>query len=439
MATIAQNLQTIANGVDTIKNNLGLSESASLSDVVTKSASVIEPTGTISITENGTVDVTNYASASVEVSGGSTATDYAELKAKINGASEDFIAYVKNLPNNYTSATLSPVTLYTPHSEYQYYVIQKRSNGNYRLVWFKDIPAVHVNGSNLTFGKTSLNMYYSSADIAPTFTTLEGTESSAPGFYSDEYSTAATIVEKMQQNELTYTSITSGFSGVKDGDNIAAFCNAPMFNDATLKFETNFTKISSNETISAPPHTEIEYIQSSGTQYIDTGFQPNQNTRVVMQVSNTSRRAYWFGAWNNAYNDGAYACANDYTNIYIGYDGQGQGYGTYVTGDNTIDFNKNVLSINNNVIQTFTPTNFQVNYNMYLFCQDRKGTASWGDAGGSQQSFRLHSCKIYDNDVLIRDFIPVKDPTNVVCLFDLVTEAYFYNLGTGTFGAGPEV
>lgn len=67
MATIAQNLQTIANGLDTIKDNLGLAASASLTDVVTKSASVIEPTGTVSITSNGTTDVTNYASASVNV------------------------------------------------------------------------------------------------------------------------------------------------------------------------------------------------------------------------------------------------------------------------------------------------------------------------------------------------------------------------------------
>lgn len=33
---------------------------------------IVAPTGTISITENGTVDVTQYASASIEVSGGGT-------------------------------------------------------------------------------------------------------------------------------------------------------------------------------------------------------------------------------------------------------------------------------------------------------------------------------------------------------------------------------
>jgi hypothetical protein len=79
MATIAQNLETIKNGIDDIKENLGLSSSASLSDIVTKAESVIEPTGTISITQNGTIDVTNYVNADVNVSGGST--DWSEYFA----------------------------------------------------------------------------------------------------------------------------------------------------------------------------------------------------------------------------------------------------------------------------------------------------------------------------------------------------------------------
>ena len=61
-------------------------------------------------------------------------------------------------------------------------------------------------------------------------------------------------------------------------------------------------------------YTELEYIQSSGTQYIDTGFKHNQNTRVVMKVqmlsasgnawvfegrissSSASKGVFWFQA-----------------------------------------------------------------------------------------------------------------------------------------------
>ena len=41
-------------------------------------------------------------------------------------------------------------------------------------------------------------------------------------------------------------------------------------------------------------YKRLEYIQSSGTQYIDTGFKHNQNTRVVMHVKPVSIKA---NAW----------------------------------------------------------------------------------------------------------------------------------------------
>lgn len=445
MATIEQNLQTIANGIDTIKDNLGLSESASLSDVVTKSASVIEPTGTINITENGTVDVTNYASASVEVSGGGTATDYTELMTKMNGVSENFIAYAKSLPNNYTAATSSPVTLYTPNSEYKYYVIQKRSSGKCRIVWFKDIAAVHVNGSNLTFGKTSLTAYFNSTDIAPIFTTLSGSEGNTTGYYSSEYSTAAEIVEKMQNNEITYTFTTNSFLGVKDGDNIAPFSNAPIYNDATLKFETNLTKISSNETISIPPRTDLEYIQSSGTQYINTNIAANTIGRIVTKFYIVSldgyRAALGASSSTTAFNsstlgiglttpenqNGFWRSAKLLTYSFSA----GNLYDidfTTKSGAQRIVVNGTTYTNNNTGTVTYKP--------VFLFTMGYSGNVKTTEIS----SIRLYRTQIYDtSDVLIRDFIPVKDPDNVVCLFDAVTETYFYNLGSGTFEAGPEV
>ena len=52
----------------------------------------------------------------------------------------------------------------------------------------------------------------------------------------------------------------------------------------------------------------------------------------------------------------------------------------------------------------------------------------------------LYSCKIYDNDTLIRDFVPVKRISdNEYGLWDKVTKAFYPNTGTGAFTAGPAI
>ena len=46
---------------------------------------------------------------------------------------------------------------------------------------------------------------------------------------------------------------------------------------------------------------------------------------------------------------------------------------------------------------------------------------------------KLYSCKIWDNDDLIRDYIPVLDIEGVPCLYDKVEKKYYYNEGTLEF------
>ena len=52
---------------------------------------------------------------------------------------------------------------------------------------------------------------------------------------------------------------------------------------------------------------------------------------------------------------------------------------------------------------------------------------------------KLYSCQIYNNDVLIRDYIPCKDSNGIGCLFDLVEYKAYYNVGDGDFICGPDI
>lgn len=65
-------------------------------------------------------------------------------------------------------------------------------------------------------------------------------------------------------------------------------------------------------------------------------------------------------------------------------------------------------------------------FSMYLFGNNMANNAS------ELSSITVYSCKIYDNDVLVRDYIPVKRNSDNVCgLWDKVNEV-FYTSSSGT-------
>ncbi len=174
------------------------------------------------------------------------------------------------------------------------------------------------------------------------------------------------------------------------------------------------------------------YIDAPRGAYIDTGFKPDSNSRVVMDVDVQGGGEYWFGTWNVAWNNGAFAVGNDGNEVYIGYGSGsscgGTGNGSRVTnGRHTIDFDKGVFKVDGTVHTTRTGTFGQLNYNLYLFAQNRSGSAI---PRGDQGTIRCYSCKIYDDGTLVRDFVPTDNPD--VGFRDTVSGQFFGNSGSGT-------
>lgn len=178
-------------------------------------------------------------------------------------------------------------------------------------------------------------------------------------------------------------------------------------------------------------YTQVEYIQSSGTQYIDTGFKPNQDTRVVMYGYNESSNSAWiYGAWNSA-NSGAFAYLS--VNRYYMYGSQQINANSISTGEFTLDHKKNSFTLNGTTISGDSET-FTCNYSLYLFALNVGGSVSSGKLTG-----KLYSCEIYDNGTLVRDYVPCKNPDGIIGLYDLVNDTFYVNAGTATFSAGETV
>lgn len=182
-------------------------------------------------------------------------------------------------------------------------------------------------------------------------------------------------------------------------------------------------------------YAEVQYIQSTGTQWVDTGFKPNQNTRIKMDcnvIGFNSGDAFLFGA-RIASGNTAFCLAADDANTrwFALYGNAVQNPTGTCTGKHSIDFNQNVLTLDGKN-STFAKTTFQSSYNLLLFA-----TITNGNVDSQRGKMAIYSCQIYDNGNLIRDFIPCVDPTGNAGLYDLVGGKFYGNSGTGVFLAGP--
>lgn len=204
-------------------------------------------------------------------------------------------------------------------------------------------------------------------------------------------------------------------------------CNVPGYE--RLKIERTVTPSSRLP----EGYTEVQYIQSSGTQWINTGFKPNQNTRAALTVdAKPSTAAAWLFGARNGNTDRTFGLLSYNSQYRSDYNNSTEEYSTVTpSGKFTVDKDKNVTKFNGTIGVTAKSGVFQCTYPMFLFANNNVGTA----AGFG--SFKLYVCKLFDNGNLIRDFVPCVDPTGNAGLYDLVGGKFYGNTGTGVFLAGP--
>ena len=187
-------------------------------------------------------------------------------------------------------------------------------------------------------------------------------------------------------------------------------------------------------------YRRLEYIQSSGTRYINTGFRPNQDTRLVivaapMSIDDAAQGVgfipYGAGA---SYNSNAFECYTTSHKLEFNYDGQYDFIGTATIGTVvTIDHNKNNVSIKQDsqvvASKIFNYNLFSAPYDLTLFGINR-GSVSCG-------LLRLYSCQIYNNGTLVRDFVPCINSSNVAGLYDLIGNKFYPSASSTALIAGP--
>ena len=183
--------------------------------------------------------------------------------------------------------------------------------------------------------------------------------------------------------------------------------------------------------------TEVEYLQSSGTQYINTGLAPNANQKIELSG---------FKAGGGTTSGGYIGCGSTATaddRIQIWAEGGGLAWfrvdGTSITTSESCTVNhKFVLDIKNkkgyvdSSEYNLSYSGSLTTYPYFLFLRNNGGIPDTT----YNAPMRLYYVKIWDNNSLVRDFIPCLDDNNVPCMYDRVEGKAYYNQGTGSFTYG---
>lgn len=189
-------------------------------------------------------------------------------------------------------------------------------------------------------------------------------------------------------------------------------------------------------------YTAVDYLQSTGTQWIEMGVTPNQNTKAVLKIKInvfTSKGASLIGSRTNINSDDQFTTyLDDYGGTRFLFRMDGQPKTTSWTGLTTNKIYIVTLSGTETKAEledgtavfskTFSVPDFTSTLTMALFRS--KGVS------GDYFRGRIYSCKHYSGDELIQDFQPCLDTNGVPCMFDFVSRKPFYNVGTGSFAWG---
>lgn len=177
------------------------------------------------------------------------------------------------------------------------------------------------------------------------------------------------------------------------------------------------------------PYTELEYIKSTGTQWIDTGIKCKSNLKCEVKFSTQkiSGGCFFGNSGSGESNSFRIFMAKNPDRWYLDF-GSGEG-GNRISGGNIATNTIYTIEVGNRYIKDKISGSNIISGSTVSF-SDKTYTFHISNSG---EQLTIYYCKLWDNNKLVRSFIPVKDENEVVCLYDKISNQYFYNAGTDNF------
>lgn len=180
-------------------------------------------------------------------------------------------------------------------------------------------------------------------------------------------------------------------------------------------------------------YRQKQYLEASGTQYIDTGIKAQGGYYAEVEFEFSSSETGWHAIISGE---------NSNVNKSVRFMHNGMTGGTVQNNTNYYDFTKsfsvnkkykacvgNGLVIDGEFFTKFTKSTFTSDNNVALFANiTGSGTVEGYFIG------RIYSCTIWINGEIVRNFIPcVRDSDDAAGMYDIANDVFYANAGTGSF------
>ena len=196
-------------------------------------------------------------------------------------------------------------------------------------------------------------------------------------------------------------------------------------------------------------YTQLEYIESTGTQRINTGLYMPNGWHIVADIEFTGFNSGANGIWGvegsspEYRNDFSYQYNNNIAGWFVGYGGYFYGGSAIVNTPYHVDVcnirGNFSIKINGNTVSGTVGSSENAN-------RDSREIPLFAILVGSAYYYskmRVKTWKVYsssDNSNLVANYVPAKrNSDGVFGLYDLVSNTFLSNAGTGEFVAGPEI
>ena len=181
-------------------------------------------------------------------------------------------------------------------------------------------------------------------------------------------------------------------------------------------------------------YTELEYITSGGDQYVDTGVSPTDALIVKTILRPIKVYMSEYAVFGSEWSLFGFFLMFYQNKIRFHSKGSSVDISSFFEDkENTIVCAANSISVNG-TNYNLSGTGANSHNSIFIFSVPNEGAFA-----SKRGRFSLYSLEMSVSGEVIRKFVPCKNASGEVGLYDTVEGQFYANAGTGTFTAGPEV